>query len=78
VRATPVDVFGIDLTTPSDLTALNMQVKENVRNGSSSLMIPQALSKAQERKAVEYVEDSFMDITSAFKKRSAVNVLRKL
>jgi hypothetical protein len=30
-----------------------------------------ALSKVQERKAVEYVEDSFMEITSAFKKRSA-------
>jgi hypothetical protein len=70
-------VFGIDLATPSDL-ALKMQAEDNVRNGPSSLKIPQALSKAQERKAVEYVEDSFMDITSAFKKRSAVNVLRKL
>ncbi|KAI5987439.1 hypothetical protein EDD15DRAFT_2552689 [Pisolithus albus] len=28
------------------------------------------LSKAQERKAVQYVEDTFMDITSAYKKRS--------
>jgi soluble cytochrome b562 len=46
-----------------------MQAEDNVRNKSSSLKIPQALSKAQERKAVEYVEDSFMDITSAFKKR---------
>ncbi|KAI6124041.1 hypothetical protein EDD16DRAFT_1691359 [Pisolithus croceorrhizus] len=27
------------------------------------------LSKAQERKAVQYVEDTFMDITSAYKKR---------
>ncbi|KAI6141524.1 hypothetical protein EDD17DRAFT_1665801 [Pisolithus thermaeus] len=28
------------------------------------------LSKAQERKVVQYVEDAFMDITSAYKKRS--------
>lgn len=28
------------------------------------------LSKAQERKAVQYVEDTFMDITSSYKKRS--------
>ncbi|KAI6123143.1 hypothetical protein EDD16DRAFT_1567177 [Pisolithus croceorrhizus] len=28
------------------------------------------LSRAQERKAVQYVEDAFMDITSAYKKRS--------
>jgi len=34
-------------------------------------MLSKALSKVQERKAVEYVEDSFMEITSAFKKRSA-------
>ncbi|OAX36005.1 hypothetical protein K503DRAFT_772933 [Rhizopogon vinicolor AM-OR11-026] len=36
-------------------------------NGLSK--IPQALSRVQERKAVEYIEGTFMDISSAFKKR---------
>ncbi|KAH7890080.1 hypothetical protein F5I97DRAFT_1800960 [Phlebopus sp. FC_14] len=35
-----------------------------------------ALSKAQERKAVEYIEDSFLDISSAFKKRSEPSMSR--
>lgn len=34
------------------------------------------LSKTQERKAVQYVEDTFLDITSSFKKRSEPSMTR--
>jgi hypothetical protein len=59
-------MFGDAL--PSSSTAhddLKVPSEDNIR------MLSKALSKVQERKAVEYVEDSFMEITSAFKKRSA-------
>lgn len=54
--------FSSSSTAQDDL---KVHPEDNIR------MLTKALSKVQERKAVEYVEDSFMEITSAFKKRSA-------
>ncbi|KAF8835778.1 Nucleotidylyl transferase [Paxillus ammoniavirescens] len=42
-------------------------------SGTSNGKIPQALSRAQERKAVEFIEYSFLDIESSFKKRIALS-----
>jgi hypothetical protein len=53
------------------LCSSHQQLKMAQVSSNGLLKVPQALSRVQERKAVEYIEDTFMDISGAFKKRLA-------
>ncbi|KIJ63354.1 hypothetical protein HYDPIDRAFT_92540 [Hydnomerulius pinastri MD-312] len=50
------------------------QINSSGSNGRNG--IPRALSKAQERKAVEFIEDTFLDISSSYKKRTEPSMTR--
>ena len=47
-------------------------MQQGLAESSRSKNITRALSKGQERKAVEFLEYSFQDIESSFKKRCAI------